>query len=108
MKCSSTKNEISEVDIVDCGNKEMFAGNENRLKNDSLPSTTKQNFEPSCWKNEVGRRHQTYSGPLLPSSVRGNSLSERSRIPERFGVVSFFNVFISCHRFILNNIWWCI
>ncbi|XP_039121752.1 serine/threonine-protein kinase BLUS1-like isoform X2 [Dioscorea cayenensis subsp. rotundata] len=84
MKCSSTKNEISEVDIVDCGNKEMFAGNENRLKNDSLPSTTKQNFEPSCWKNEVGRRHQTYSGPLLPSSVRGNSLSERSRIPERF------------------------
>ncbi|KAJ0971089.1 hypothetical protein J5N97_019048 [Dioscorea zingiberensis] len=83
-RCSSTKNEISDIDIVDSRNQEMLNGNENRLKYDSKPSTTKPNFEPCYWKNEVGRRHQTYSGPLLPSSVRGNSLAEKSRNSERF------------------------
>lgn len=49
------------------------------LKNDSIPSTSKQDVEPR-WKNQVGKKHQTYSGPLLSSH---NNSSERGRTYER-------------------------
>ncbi|KAJ0962142.1 hypothetical protein J5N97_029970 [Dioscorea zingiberensis] len=77
------KGEILEVDIPDSSSQERVDGYENRLKDDPLPSTSKQSMEPNYWKNDVGKKHQTYSGPL-PGSVRNNSSSEKSQNTERF------------------------
>ncbi|PKU84433.1 Mitogen-activated protein kinase kinase kinase YODA [Dendrobium catenatum] len=76
------KYEHHEKDSFDFANQEdIDISNKVRLKNDSIPSTSKQDFEPR-WKSQVGKKHQTYSGPLLPSSMHNNS-SERGRTSER-------------------------
>ncbi|KAI0488300.1 hypothetical protein KFK09_028128 [Dendrobium nobile] len=76
------KDEHLEKDSFDFANQEdIDISNKVRLKNDSIPSTSKQDVEPR-WKIQVGKKHQTYSGPLLPSSMHNNS-SERGRTSER-------------------------
>ncbi|KAH7659588.1 Non-specific serine/threonine protein kinase protein [Dioscorea alata] len=77
-----TKDEIVEADIMDSSSRERV-DYENRFKDDPLPSTSKQSTEPNHWKNEVGKRHQTYSGPL-PGTVHNNSSSDKSWSAERF------------------------
>ncbi|XP_039141284.1 probable serine/threonine-protein kinase DDB_G0284251 [Dioscorea cayenensis subsp. rotundata] len=71
-----------EADIMDSSSHERV-DYENRFKDDPLPSTSKQSTEPNHWKNEVGKRHQTYSGPL-PGTVHNNSSSDKSWSAERF------------------------
>ncbi|KAM0934408.1 putative protein kinase STE-STE20-Fray family [Dioscorea sansibarensis] len=78
-----TKDEIVEADIMDSSSRERVDDYENRFIDDPLPSTSKQSTEPNHWKNEVGKRHQTYSGPL-PGRVHNNSSSDKSRSAERF------------------------
>ncbi|KAL0904271.1 hypothetical protein M5K25_026357 [Dendrobium thyrsiflorum] len=76
------KDEHLEKDSFDFANQEdIDRSNKVRLKNDSIPSTSKQDVEPR-WKSQLGKKHQTYSGPLLPSSMHNNS-SERGRTSER-------------------------
>lgn len=77
-----TKDETVEADIMDSSSHERV-DYENRFKDDPLPSTSKQSTEPNHWKNEVGKRHQTYSGPL-PGTVHNNSSSDKSWSAERF------------------------
>ncbi|XP_020586423.1 serine/threonine-protein kinase BLUS1-like isoform X2 [Phalaenopsis equestris] len=74
--------EHQEKDSSDFGSREDIDRSGNvSLKNDSVPSTSKQDVEPR-WKTQVGKKHQTYSGPLLPSSMHNNSL-ERGQTSER-------------------------
>ncbi|KAK8963498.1 Mitogen-activated protein kinase kinase kinase 3 [Platanthera guangdongensis] len=77
------KEEHLQKDLSDFGNREDIDRSDKvRLKNDSVPSTSKQDVEPR-WKSHFGKSHQTYSGPILPSTVHNNS-SERGRTTERF------------------------
>lgn len=79
------KEEHLQKDLSDFGNREDIDRSDKvRLKNDSVPSTSKQDVEPR-WKSQVGKNHQTYSGPILPSTVHNNSL-DRGRTSERFEV----------------------
>ncbi|KAJ6821776.1 serine/threonine-protein kinase fray2 [Iris pallida] len=82
-RCSSTKDQLIGAELSDSHNQE--ASNEyekSSSKNGSAPSTSKQGSETNNWKSQTGRKHLTYSGPLIPSSVH-NSTSERGRISDR-------------------------
>ncbi|XP_010919333.1 uncharacterized protein [Elaeis guineensis] len=84
-RCSNSKDEILETDLVNSSNQEKVGEYEKRLvKNDLIPSTSKQEMEPNYRRGEVGKRQQTYSGPLMPSSVHINSSAEKGRTTERF------------------------
>ncbi|KAG6510147.1 hypothetical protein ZIOFF_028156 [Zingiber officinale] len=78
-KCSSsTRDEILQTDIVDYSNQERLDKCERfRLKNDEAPSTSKRDTLPNQRKVEVGKKHQTYSGPLVPSGSERVHTSER-------------------------------
>ncbi|KAG6513867.1 hypothetical protein ZIOFF_024204 [Zingiber officinale] len=78
-KCSSsTRDEILQTDIVDYINQERFDKCERfRLKSDEAPSTSKRDTLPNQRKVEVGKKHQTYSGPLVPSGSERVHTSER-------------------------------
>ncbi|XP_072988211.1 uncharacterized protein [Typha latifolia] len=79
-RCLSTKDVILEPDICNPGNQDRLGRYEKqRSANDSVPSTSKQSIETNHWKSEVGKKHQTYSGPLVTSNSHSNSLSERGR-----------------------------
>lgn len=95
------KDEHLEKDSFDFANQEdIDISNKVRLKNDSIPSTSKQDVEPR-WKIQVGKKHQTYSGPLLPSSMHNNS-SERGRTSERFSSFILISNSVSSAFVILN------
>ncbi|XP_074556695.1 uncharacterized protein LOC141812586 [Curcuma longa] len=65
---SSTRDEILQTDIADSSNQERFDQRErSRMKSDEAPSTSKRDTLPNQRKVEVGKKHQTYSGPLVPS-----------------------------------------
>ncbi|KAJ6846406.1 serine/threonine-protein kinase fray2 [Iris pallida] len=83
-RCSSSKNQLVGTDLSDYRSQEELDGYEkSRLKNGSVSSTPKQGLETNNWKIQAGKKHQTYSGPLFPSSVHNTSLSERGRISDR-------------------------
>ncbi|KAJ6830446.1 serine/threonine-protein kinase fray2 [Iris pallida] len=82
--CSSSKDQHLGTDLSDYHNQEELDGYEqSRLKNCSLTSTSKQGLETNNWKSQARKKHQTYSGPLIPSSVHNISLSERGHISDR-------------------------
>lgn len=97
--CAIKKDDHLEKDSSDFANQEdIDRSNKFSLKNDLVPSTSKQDVEPR-WKIQVGKKHQTYSGPLLPSSMHNNS-SERGRTSERFNFLYFdflFSFKCFCH-----------
>lgn len=68
-----------QTDIADSSNQERFDQRErSRMKSDEAPSTSKRDTLPNQRKVEVGKKHQTYSGPLVPSG------SERVHTSGRF------------------------
>ncbi|ONK73658.1 uncharacterized protein A4U43_C04F33920 [Asparagus officinalis] len=82
-RCSSAKTEPVETVSLASRNQEILDGyDKSRSKNDSMPSTSKQGIDPNNWKSQAGKKHLTYSGPLIPSNVHGNSFIERGRISE--------------------------
>lgn len=94
-RCLNTKDEVVETDLVNSSNQEKVDEYEKRLvKNDLIPSTSKQEMEPNNRKGEVGKRQQTYSGPLMPSSVHVNSSAEKGRTTERFISIILFEFYI--------------
>ncbi|XP_064976763.1 sporulation-specific protein 1 isoform X2 [Musa acuminata AAA Group] len=84
-KCSSsTRDEVLQTELVDTSNQERFDGHDNhRLENNLAPQTSKHDSVCNQGKVEVGKKQQTYSGPLLPSGVSAISLSERGLTSER-------------------------
>ncbi|XP_064934891.1 uncharacterized protein LOC135587420 isoform X2 [Musa acuminata AAA Group] len=84
-KCSSsTRDEVLQTELVDTSNQERFDGHDNhRLENNLAPQTSKHDSACNQGKVEVGKKQQTYSGPLLPSGVSAISLSERGLTSER-------------------------
>lgn len=95
-RCSSTKDEpVETVSLASC-NQEILDGNDkSRSKNDSMPSTSKQGIDPNNWKSQAGKKHHTYSGPLIPSNVHGNSFIERGRMSDRFSLFQHLSIFMS-------------
>lgn len=84
-KCSSTRDEVLQTELVDTSNQERFDGHDNhRLENNLAPQTSKHDSVCNQGKVEVGKKQQTYSGPLLPSGVSAISLSERGLTSERY------------------------
>ncbi|XP_065021389.1 uncharacterized protein LOC135646130 isoform X2 [Musa acuminata AAA Group] len=82
-KCSS-RDEVLQTELVDTSNQERFDGHDNhRLENNLAPQTSKHDSVCNQGKVEVGKKQQTYSGPLLPSGVSAISLSERGLTSER-------------------------
>lgn len=82
---SNSKDETVEAALSASRNQEVLDGYEkSRFKNDSIPSTSKQGIESNNWKNQVKKKHQTCSGPLIPSNVHSNSFSERGHTSDRF------------------------
>lgn len=86
-ECSEAGGAVKKDGHLEKGSSDLTSGEDIdrsdkvSLKNDLVPSTSKQDVEPR-WKSQVGKKHQTYSGPLLPSSMHNNS-SERGRTSER-------------------------
>ncbi|WOL10049.1 hypothetical protein Cni_G18803 [Canna indica] len=81
---SSTRDEIVQTDSVQSSNQERVDGcDSSRLKNDLAPSTSKHDIPPNQSKVDVGKKRQTYSGPLVPSGMPTTSSSERGQTSER-------------------------
>ncbi|PKA53474.1 oxidative-stress responsive protein 1 [Apostasia shenzhenica] len=69
-----------ETELSDFSNQEgIDSFGKVRLKKDSVPSTSKHDPELR-WKSHVGKKHQTYSGPILPMHCKS---SEKWQTSER-------------------------
>ncbi|XP_042382491.1 serine/threonine-protein kinase 26-like [Zingiber officinale] len=84
-KCSNTRDEILQTDSSDASNQERLDRYDNcRVKGDSAPSTSNPDTLPNHKKIEIGKKRQTYSGPLVSSRMPATSVSERGHSLERF------------------------
>lgn len=92
-KCTNTRDEILQTEYSDSSNQERLDQYEScRLKSDLAPSTSKPDALTNHRKVEVGKKRQTYSGPLAQSGMPTTSVSERVHSTERL-IFSFLNVF---------------
>ncbi|KAG6481685.1 hypothetical protein ZIOFF_058304 [Zingiber officinale] len=83
-KCSNTRDEILQAESSDASNQERLDQYDSRrLKGDLAPSTSKPDALTNHRKVEVGKRCQTYSGPLALSGMPTTSVSERVHSAER-------------------------
>ncbi|XP_042419462.1 STE20/SPS1-related proline-alanine-rich protein kinase-like isoform X1 [Zingiber officinale] len=83
-KCSNTRDEILQAESSDASNQERLDQYDSRrLKGDLAPSTSKPDALTNHRKVEVGKRCQTYSGPLALSGMPTTSVSERVHSVER-------------------------
>ncbi|XP_062204954.1 serine/threonine-protein kinase BLUS1-like isoform X2 [Phragmites australis] len=73
-------NEAFDFDVSDADCKRTTDGYENnRIENDSLPSTSKQDPELNRWTSDVGQRQQTSGGNNSSTAERGHGFERLDR-----------------------------
>ncbi|KAI4315572.1 hypothetical protein L6164_028367 [Bauhinia variegata] len=78
------KGKIPESDFLESGGPKNIIWKRNGSINEAMTSTTEKDTGPSKIKTQSVKNRQTLSGPLMPGTVIGHSLSERGRPFERF------------------------
>ncbi|KAI4326785.1 hypothetical protein L6164_019320 [Bauhinia variegata] len=78
------KGKIPENDFLESGGPKNIIWKRNGSNTEATTSTTEKDTVPSMIKSQSLKNRQTQSGPLMPGTVLGHSLSERGRPFERF------------------------
>lgn len=81
------KGKVLESNILESGGQQKTAWKKNGSSSEATASTSEKDMVQAKTKNLSVKSRQTQSGPLTPGAVLSHSLSERSRIFERFVMV---------------------